>query len=57
MSATGLGPMLAVQWRTHRRATLIWMFVLVTLVLSIDAINPGANTPILLPIAQNQVGG
>ena len=29
MSATGLGPMLAVQWRTHRRATLIWMFVLI----------------------------
>jgi ABC-2 type transport system permease protein len=29
MIATGLGPMLAVQWRTHRRATLIWIFVLI----------------------------
>ncbi len=29
MSATGLGPMLAAQWRTHRRASLIWMFVLI----------------------------
>jgi len=29
MSATGLQAMLAVQWRTHRRATLIWMFVLI----------------------------
>ncbi len=29
MSATGLGPMLAVQWRTHRRGTLISMFVLI----------------------------
>ncbi len=29
MNATGLGPMLAIQWRTHRRATLIWMVVLI----------------------------
>ncbi len=29
MSATGLGAMLAVQWRTHRRGTLIWMFALI----------------------------
>ena len=29
MTATGLGPMLAVQWRTHRRATLISVFVLI----------------------------
>jgi hypothetical protein len=44
-------------WMALGSRWLIWMFVLVTLVLSIDAINPGANTPILLPIAQNQVGG
>ena len=29
MSATGLRAMLAVQWRTHRRGTLVWMFVLI----------------------------
>jgi ABC-2 type transport system permease protein len=29
MSAPGLGAMLAVQWRTHRRALLIWMLVLI----------------------------
>jgi ABC-2 type transport system permease protein len=29
VSAVGLGPMLAVQWQTHRRALLIWMFVLI----------------------------
>ncbi len=29
MRATGLGAMLAVQWRTHRRSTLVWMFVLI----------------------------
>lgn len=29
MSATGLGPMLAVDWRTHRRGTLIAMAVLI----------------------------
>ena len=29
MSAPGLRVMLAIQWRTHRRATLIWMFVLI----------------------------
>jgi ABC-2 type transport system permease protein len=29
MSAAGLGPMLAIEWRTHRRATLIWMLVLI----------------------------
>jgi ABC-2 type transport system permease protein len=29
MRVAGLGPLLAVQWRTHRRATLIWMFVLI----------------------------
>jgi len=31
MSATGLGPMLAVGWRTHRRATLIWMVALIAM--------------------------
>jgi hypothetical protein len=45
-------------WMALGSRWLIWMFVLVTLVLSIDAMHPGvANTPILLPIAQNQVGG
>jgi len=29
MNATGLGVMLGIQWRTHRRGTLIWMFVLI----------------------------
>ena len=29
MRATGLRAMLGVQWRTHRRGTLIWMFVLI----------------------------
>lgn len=29
MSVVGLGPTLAAQWRTHRRATLIWMLVLI----------------------------
>ena len=27
MNAADLGPMVAIQWRTHRRSTLIWMFV------------------------------
>jgi hypothetical protein len=46
-------------WMALGSRWLIWMFVLVTLVLAIDATHPGvANTPILLPIlAQNQVGG
>ena len=29
MSATGLRAMLGVQWRTHRRGTLVWMFALI----------------------------
>ena len=29
MNAADLGPMVAIQWRTHRRSTLIWMFVLI----------------------------
>ncbi len=29
MTATGLGAMLRVQWRTHRLGTLVWMFVLI----------------------------
>lgn len=29
MTATGLRAMLGVQWRTHRRSTLIWMLVLI----------------------------
>jgi len=45
-------------WMALGSRWLIWMFVAVTLVMSIDAMHPGvANTPILLPIAQNQVGG
>jgi ABC-2 type transport system permease protein len=31
MSAAGLGAMLGVQWRTHRRATLVWMFALIAM--------------------------
>jgi hypothetical protein len=45
-------------WMAIGARWLIWMFVFVTLVIAIDATNPGvANAPILLPIAQNQVGG
>jgi ABC-2 type transport system permease protein len=33
MTATGLRPMLAVQWRTHRRGTLIWLFVLIAVMI------------------------
>ena len=41
-------------WMAIGSRWLIWMFVLVTLVLAIDASQPGvANTPILLPIALN----
>ena len=41
-------------WMATGSRWLIWMFVLVTLVLAIDATQPGvANTPILLPIALN----
>ncbi len=29
MNTTGLRPMLGVQWRTHRRGTLVWMFTLI----------------------------
>ncbi len=29
MRATGLGVMLSVHWRTHRRGTLVWMFALI----------------------------
>ena len=29
MRATGLRAMLSVQWRTHRRGTLVWMFALI----------------------------
>ena len=31
MSATGLGAMLGIQWRTHRRGTLVWMFALIAM--------------------------
>ena len=31
MSATGLQAMLRVQWRTHRRGTLIWMLALIAM--------------------------
>ena len=41
-------------WMAIGSRWVIWMFVLVTLVLAIDATHPGvANTPILLPIALN----
>jgi ABC-2 type transport system permease protein len=31
MTATGLGAMLAVQWRTHRRGTLVWTLALIAM--------------------------
>ncbi len=31
MSATGLRTMLGIQWRTHRRGTLVWMFALIVM--------------------------
>jgi len=34
MSATGLRSMLGVQWRTHRRGTLIWMFALIAVMVA-----------------------
>ncbi len=47
-----------VTWMAIGSRWLIWMFALVTLALSIDAMQLGvANTPLLLPIAQNQAGG
>ncbi|MGH2513440.1 MAG: ABC transporter permease, partial [Candidatus Limnocylindrales bacterium] len=44
MSATGLGPMLAVQWRTHRRGTLIWMSALIVMMLGSAAAVAGIYT-------------
>jgi hypothetical protein len=47
-----------VLWLAIGARWLIWMFVFVTLVIAIDATDPGsANAPILLPLARNQVGG
>ena len=44
MSMTGLKVMLAIQWRTHRRATLIWMIALIAMLVgtagSIAALYP-----------------
>jgi hypothetical protein len=41
-------------WMALGSRWLIWVFVLTTLVLAIDATHPGvANTPILLPLALN----
>ncbi len=34
MSATGLGAMLGILWRTHRRGTLIWMLVLIAMMVA-----------------------
>ncbi len=31
MTATGLGAVLGVQWRTHRRGTLVWMLALIAI--------------------------
>lgn len=33
MSATGLMTMLGIQWRTHRRGTLVWMLALIAMML------------------------
>jgi hypothetical protein len=43
-------------WMALGERWLIWMFVLVTLVLAIDATHTGIANTTILPIAQN-VGG
>lgn len=46
MRATGLGVMLGVQWRTHRRGTLVWMFALIASLAGTAAAVAGLyNTP------------
>ena len=44
MRATGLRAMLGVQWRTHRRGTLIWMFALVASMVGTAAAIAGLYT-------------
>ncbi len=44
MMATGMRTMLGVQWRTHRRATLTWMFVLVASMVGAAAAVAGLYT-------------
>ena len=46
MRATGLRAMLGVQWRTHRRGTLVWMFALIaTMVGTAGAVAALYTTP------------
>ena len=46
MTVTGLGAMLGVHWRTHRRGTLIWMFALIaSLVATAAAVVTVAGSP------------
>jgi ABC-2 type transport system permease protein len=44
MTATGLGAMLGVQWRTHRRGTLVWMFALIASMVATAAAVAGLYT-------------
>ena len=44
MRATGLRAMLGVQWRTHRRGTLVWMFALIASMVATAAAIAGLYT-------------
>ena len=44
MSATGLGAMLGVHWRTHRRGTAVWMFALIASMVATAAAVAGLYT-------------
>jgi len=44
MRAPGLSAMLRVQWRTHRRSTLVWMFVLIAMMVGTAASVAGIYT-------------
>ena len=44
MRAPGLGAMLAVQWRTHRLGTLVWMFALIATMVGTAAAVAGLYT-------------
>src|SRR5665647_844596 len=44
MRATGLRAMLGVQWRTHRRGTLVWMFALIASMVATAAAVAGLYT-------------
>ncbi len=44
MRASGLGAMLGVQWRTHRRGTLVWVFALIASMVGTAAAVAGLYT-------------